>query len=404
MESLIAEPREGETVNRAVESKTPAHSHTERNIYRGWVAPIALLTTLFLAGAGLALWKKNAMAQANAAAASQPEPVESIMVATAEPRSHRRSTTVIGTIIATRSITLRNELPGTIHEVKLAPGQIVEAGTILVAQDVSVEEAELKAQEAQAALAETLLARMERAVQNRATSQMELDRARAERDIAQAQIARAKAIIARKTIRAPFRARVGLADVHPGQYLEAGTILTTLQGVDEESYVDFTVPQHVGNALRAGQDVQIITLRDTSPIFAKISAIDARTDSTTRNILVRAVIDSQAVPSPGASVRVRVPVGEEIQAVAVPVNALRKGPGGDHVFVVTQGQEGKTRAQARLVQAGPMLGDEILILSGLKAGEQVAASGSFKLREGVQVAIAPPKSVGDAQAQPSAVN
>jgi membrane fusion protein, multidrug efflux system len=401
MESVIAEPKKGESLNRSFEASHSEPSRAERKGSAGWIAPVVLLGGLILVGVALASWKKNAAAKANAAAANQPEPVESIMVATAEPRAHRRSTTAIGTIVATRSITLRNELPGTVKEVKLVPGEIVEAGTVLVAQDVSVEEAELKANEAQAALADTLLARMERAVQNRATSQMELDRARAERDVAQAQIARAKAIIARKTIRAPFRARVGLADVHPGQYLEAGTLLSTLQGVDENAYIDFTVTQQVGQTLRAGQEVEIFTSKEAPLLTAKVSAIDARADTLTRNTWVRAVIgNSEAVPPPGASVRVRVPVGEEIQALAVPVNALRKGPGGDHVFVVAT-QEGKTRAQARLVQTGPMLGDEVLILSGLKAGEQVAASGSFKLREGVQVAIAAPR---DAKAKEASVN
>src|SRR5688500_18231916 len=382
MESVIAEPKKGEGLNRSFENSHSEPSRAERKSSVGWIAPVVLLGGLILVGVALAAWKKNATAKSNAAAASQPEPVESIMVATAEARAHRRTTTAIGTIIATRSITLRNELPGTIKEVKLAPGQIVEAGAVLVAQDVSVEEAELKANEAQAALAETLLARMERAVQNRATSQIELDRARAERDVAQAQIARARAIIARKTIRAPFRARVGLADVHPGQYLEAGTLLTTLQGVDEQAFVDFTVTQQVGQTLREGQEIEVIASKDLPALIAKISAADARTDAVTRNTMVRAVIaEAQSVPPPGASVRVRVPIGAEISAVAVPVSALRKGPGGDHVFVVESAQDGKTRAQARLVQAGPMLGDEVLIYSGVKAGEQVAASGSFKLRE-----------------------
>jgi membrane fusion protein (multidrug efflux system) len=236
---------------------------------------------------------------------------------------------------------------------------------------------------------------MERAVQSRATSQMELDRARAERDIAQAQIARAKAVIDRKTIRAPFRARVGLADVHPGQYLEAGTLLSTLQGVDDAAFVDFTVTQQVGQALREGQPVEIVLSKDSPPITAKISAMDSRTDAVTRNTLVRATLTASDLPPPGASVRVRVPVGDEINAVAVPVSALRKGPAGDHVFVVVA-QEGKSRAQARLVQTGPVLGDEVLILSGLEAGEQVAATGSFKLREGVQVAVAPPATAAQA--------
>jgi membrane fusion protein (multidrug efflux system) len=397
MESVIAEPKKGEGLSRSFESSHSESPRAERKKSTGWIAPIVLLGGLILVGVALAAWKKNATAKANAAAASQPEPVETVVVANAEARTHRRTTTAIGTIVATRSITLRNELPGTIKEVALRPGQIVEAGTVLVAQDVSVEEAELKANEAQAALAETLLARMERAVQNRATSQIELDRARAERDVAQAQIARAKAIIARKTIRAPFRARVGLADVHPGQYLEAGTLLSTLQGIDEQAYVDFTVTQQVGQSLRAGQEVEIFAGKDSPSLSAKISAIDARADAVTRNTLVRAVIqNSEAVPPPGASLRVRVPVGGEIQAVAVPVNALRKGPGGDHVFVIAQ-QDGKTRAQTRIVQTGPMLGDEVLVLSGLKAGEQVAASGSFKLREGVQVAIAAPQSATDSK-------
>ena len=70
------------------------------------------------------------------------------------------------------------------------------------------------------------------------------------------------------------------------------------------------------------------------------------------------------------------------------MSALRKGPGGDHVFVIAAGEDGKTRAQLRAVTAGPVLGDEIVILDGLAAGERVAASGSFKLREAALVAVA----------------
>jgi membrane fusion protein, multidrug efflux system len=357
----------------------------------GWIAPVTLILALILCGAALAWWKARAAKASQAAAANQPEPMESISVAVARPQEHRRTTTSIGTLVATRSITLRNELPGTIREVFLTPGHIVEAGTVLVAQDVSVEEAELKAQEAQAALADTLLSRMERAVQHRATSQMELDRARAERDVAQAQIARAKAIIARKTIRAPFQARIGMSDVHPGQYLEAGTLLTTLQGVDPGVFVDFTVTQQVGQNLQEGQSVEILASMAATPLVAKIIALDARTDPNTRNTWVRGRIDdAQSLPPPGASVRVRVPVGESYAAVAIPVSALRKGPSGDHVFVIAADQQGKTRAHVRPVQSGSVLGDEVLVLSGLKAGDQVAASGSFKLREGVLVVAAQP--------------
>ena len=79
------------------------------------------------------------------------------MAAVAEERTHRRRPTAIGTVIALRSITLRNELAGTVRRVALEPGQIVEPGTVLVALDVSVEEAELAALEAQAQLADVSL-------------------------------------------------------------------------------------------------------------------------------------------------------------------------------------------------------------------------------------------------------
>jgi membrane fusion protein (multidrug efflux system) len=266
---------------------------------------------------------------------------------------------------------------------------VVEAGAVLVTLDVSVEEAELRAQEAQAAVAETLLRRVQRASESRAASEMEVDRARADRDVALAQIARIKAIIARKTLRAPFRARVGLADVHPGQYLNEGTQLTTLQGVDAAAHVDFTVAQAVAADLRVGGTVEVFAASDAAPTTARIVAIDARVDPTTRNAMVRARIERVGNgPAPGASVRVRVPVGSARPAVAVPVSALRKGPGGDHVFVIAPAQDGKTRALLRPVVSGAMQGDEILIHDGLRAGERVAASGSFKLRDAVLLAVA----------------
>jgi len=126
-----------------------------------------------------------------------------------------------------------------------------------------------------------------------------------------------------------------------------------------------------------------------SEIVARVIAIDARVDRATRNALVRAELPNLAtLPAPGSSVRVQVPVGASRTAVVVPVSALRKGPGGDHVFVLGPTKDGQTRAQLRLVKTGPVLGDEIVIVDGLASGERVAASGSFKLRDAALVAVA----------------
>ncbi len=345
-----------------------------------------LLAVVLTIGAALAVWKTASARATAAAAAHQPEPIEAITTAVARTEQHRATTTSIGTVLALRSITLRTELSGTVHEVALVPGRIVDSGTVLVALDISVENADLQAQEAQTTLAVTSLARLERLRQHGAVSEEEVDHARAERDVARAQIARTQAIIAKKTIRAPFRARVGIADVHPGQYLNEGTQLSTLQGIDGAAHVDFAVAQQVAAGLRAGEPVQVVTTADSTPITARIVAVDARVDPVTRTTTVRATILG-AAPAPGSSVRVFVPTGPAVAAIVIPVSALRRGPSGDHVFVVAPDESGKTRAHERPVRSGAMLGDEIVILEGLKAGEQVAASGSFKLRESVLVAV-----------------
>lgn len=355
---------------------------------RKWIAPALLIGVVVVAGSALAAWKRTSIADADAAAASQPEPAEAVAIAVATERPHNRTTTSIGTVVALRSITVRNELPGTVREVALTPGKIVEAGTVLVALDVSVEQAELRALEAQAELARTQFERMQRMSQHRAASEMEVDTARAEREVSLAQIEKIRAVIARKTIRAPFRARLGISDVHPGQYLNEGSLLTTLQGVDDAAYVDFTVAQQVAAELRPGSEVEIFTSADPQPTRADILAIDAKVDPTTRNTTIRAKLtEPERAPSPGASVRVQVPLGVPRMAVAIPASALRKGPSGDHVFVIAADEQGALRARARPVQIDSMAGDEVVVTSGLAVGERIAASGSFKLREAALVVV-----------------
>jgi membrane fusion protein (multidrug efflux system) len=355
---------------------------------RGWIASTLLFATILATGAGLAAWKYTGLAASAAASANQPEPMEVITAAVATEREHRRTTTSIGTVLALRSITLRNEVAGTVSRVQLTPGQIVDAGTVLVAIDASVEEAELEAQRAQAGLAKTTLDRLESLRKHNATSQEEVDQARAQYEVAIAQMARTRALIAKKVIRAPFRARVGIADVHPGQYLNEGTTLTTLQGVADAAHVDFTVAQRVAAGLQVGDSVLVYASGDPRPLSARIVAVDARVDPNTRNATVRARLSGPSAPAPGASVRVQVPVGALDTVIGVPVSALRKGPQGDHVFVIAADSAGKPRAHLRTVQSGPVLGEDVLIYDGIEAGEQVATSGSFKLREAVLVAIA----------------
>src|SRR5215831_10862982 len=243
-------------------------------VLRRRVGSLVLAVVLLGTGTVLAAWKHNKLAAEKAAV--QPEPVEAVTVATATSQTHQETTTAIGTVLALESITLRNELPGTVRHVSLTPGAIVEAGTVLVALDTSVEMADLRALQAQAALAETTLRRHMYLRQHEANAEAEVDQAKAQRDVAVAQVERLKATIAKKVIRAPFRARVGLSDVHVGQYLNEGVLLTTLQGVSDQVNVDFSVPHSVAAGLPLGSAVEVATVDGAAPISARVVAVDAK--------------------------------------------------------------------------------------------------------------------------------
>lgn len=341
---------------------------------------VLLILVVCALGGALYYLKNGKDAAAAALAAQQPEWADSIESAVARTVPHARSTTAIGTVRALQSINLQNELAGTVRQVHLNAGDVVDAGTLLVELDVAVETAELAALEAEAKLAASLLARTEQAEKDQGASAADVDRARAERDKAMANVARTKAVIEQKRVRAPFRARVGMVDLHPGQYLVPGTVITTLQGVDEAVHIDFSVTQEAAATLAVGGDLQV-TIGDRVA-NAKIVAIDARVESATRNMWVRALLKgAQPLPAPGASVRVRVPVEALHDVVVVPVSALRRGPGGDYVFALEAGPDGSLRSKTRRVTTGAVLGDDIVIASGLATGDRVAAVGSFKLHE-----------------------
>lgn len=363
---------------------------TERATQLTRLRGVILIAGVLGIGIALAAWKQAALSATAAGPSGAPEPAEAIAVAPAVTQQHQATISAIGTVIALRSVTLRNELAGTVRTAALTPGKLVDAGAVLVALDVSVERAELRSREAQLTLSETTLARLNRLLERRAVSQEEVDRANAERDMAAAEIERIRAVIERKTIRAPFRARIGMADLHIGQFLSEGTVLTTLQGVDEAVHVDFAVSQAVAAGLAVGDTVRVAPTRESQPIAGRIVAIDARVDPTTRNAVVRARLGGALDVAPGAAVRVEVSVGRRTDAVAVPVNALRTGPEGEFVWVIEADSAGSDRSHLRPVKAGAVIGETVLLSEGVQVGERVATSGSFKLREGALVSVTAP--------------
>lgn len=348
---------------------------------------------------GLGAYKYNEIQIATAASQAAPEPVEAVVSVRAREGEWSASTRAIGSVVALRQVEIKNEIAGVIAEIGFKSGHIVEEGALLVQLDVRQEEAALAAAEADARLARITLDRREGLRSSAAFNQQELDRSREEHAAAVARARNLQVIVDKKRIVAPFRARVGIIDWQPGAYLDAGTLIVTLQGVAPDAYVDFSLPQDDAAAIRTGTPVTLSGAAvPGGKATADIVAEDNSADAGNRAVRFRAVAKGfgEAL-RPGTFVDVTVATSAPQPAVLVPLAAIRRSPNGQHVFVLVE-EEGKLRARVRTVTTGAVQDDDIAIHTGLAAGELIAASGSFKLREGLLVdtgtAAAPAAQVG----------
>jgi membrane fusion protein (multidrug efflux system) len=359
---------------------------------RALVVIVLVVVGVVGALAAFKYWRVSSMI---AAASAFGEPAEAVQVAAARPITWQAETRAAGTIVARQFVTLSNELPGTVARVDFRSGQVVEEGQLLLELDTRTERAELRSAEADIGLAKLTAERTVKLVEQKAGAQAEVDRARAQLTQAEARRDVIAAAIARKVLRAPFRGRIGLRDVHPGQYLAEGTELTTLESVDDSVYVDFRLPQEAAARLAPGAEVRIAGGSLAAPATAVVRAIDARADEASRTVRVRAEADAAGnTLKPGTFVDVTVGAGAPQSVLAVPLAAVRRAAYGDHVYVIGVPHPGEKgpRAEQRFVRTGSVVGTDIVIVEGLAPGERVATEGSFKLRQGslVQVTDAAP--------------
>lgn len=343
-------------------------------------------------GGGLGVYKYNEMQRAAAASGAAPEPSETVLAVRAREGQWTATARAIGSVTALRQVEIKNEIAGVIAEIGFKSGDRVEEGALLVKLDTRQEEAALAVAEAEARLAKLTLERRESLRNSAAFNQQELDRSREDYAAATARAKTLSVIVDKKRITAPFRARVGITNWQPGAYLDVDTLIVTLQGLDPDAYVDFTLPQDSAALVRPGTSIRL-----TGPAVpggettATIIAEDNSADGTSRAIRFRAVAKGFGDPlRPGTFVDVTVETGKPRNTVMVPLAAVRRSPAGQHVFVLAE-EEGKLRARQRAIETGPVQGSEIAVENGLKAGELIAASGSFKLRDGLLVSTdAPP--------------
>jgi membrane fusion protein (multidrug efflux system) len=344
----------------------------------------------FLTAIGSVKFRQIQMAAAQAAS-FQPPP-EAVTTIVARQDEWPASLSAIGTVTAVHGVTVSADLPGIVDRIAFDSGRSVQAGDVLVALDTQQEQAQLVAAESQRDLAHLNLERMRDLRQQGITSQSDYDRAAAEHKQAEARVGEIRATIERKTIRAPFAGILGIRQVNLGQYLSAGDAVVPLQSL-HPIYVNFDVPQQQLGQVKVGAEVRITSEGLAGGRFTgSVTAVDSIVDQATRNLQVQATLaNPEGRLRPGMFVQAQVILGSSSQVVALPASAISYAPYGDSVFVVAEleGPNGQRYRGARqqFVKLGGARGDQVAVLSGVTAGEEVVSSGVFKLRNGVAVLV-----------------
>jgi membrane fusion protein (multidrug efflux system) len=263
---------------------------------------------------------------------------------------------------------------------------------LLVRLDTSIERAQLASAVASAKLADLDYQRRKNLPPAGAVSAADVDAAAAKATQAAADVANVKAVIARKTIRAPFTGRVGIRQVDLGQVLQPGTPIVSLQSSDP-IYVDFSLPQQALSQIEAGHRVTITT--DAFPGTSwegTIEVVDTEVDIGTRNFAVRALVaNPEGKLRTGMFVDVTVVQPEARELIAIPASAVLFAPYGDSVYIVKEQEsesgEPQQIAEQVFVRLGERRGDLVTVSSGLEAGDLVVSTGAFKLQSGMAVTI-----------------
>ncbi len=334
-----------------------------------------------------------------AGAGIPPQTVTSIQ---AESLLWQPQLTTVGNVRAFRGVELGTEVTGLVKEVFVKSGQEVKKGDLLIELSQDADRAQLQALQAQAELARVISERDKAQLAINAISKNAYDSSQADYKAKLAQVAQQTALVEKKNLRAPFSGKVGIVSINPGQYINTGEKLFTIQTVDPV-YIDFTMAQTTSENIKVGQVVHVKAEGINQDFSGKITAISPKVDSNSRNIQIEALVtNANKKLLPGMFTNVKIESGEKVKYITIPNTSIAYNPYGAMVYVVKRAEEPtsdsakdkgtadsapKLVAQQILVTTGPTRGDQVAILTGLAVGDEVVTSGQLKLNTGTPLII-----------------
>lgn len=348
---------------------------------------------------------------------NMPQPPASVSAYSAKQEQWTDAQEAVGSFVAINGTDVTTESGGVVRQLLFDAGQPVKAGAVLVQLNSANELAVLKSLEAAAKLAEVQSQRWRELGKDKLVSLDEVEQRATAAASSRANADAQRALIAQKTIRAPFDGVLGLRKVNLGQFVSPGDPIVSLQSLDP-IYLDFSLPEQ-----RAGDVVEGTVVRATvdglpGQVFeGKITAVEPQVDPSTRNFKVQATFpNGEFNLRPGSFAHVGFDTGEARRVIVIPQTAISFNPYGNSVYVISEvppARDEKTAdgkpagsklvVKQRFVKTSTTRGDLVAVTEGLKPGERVVTSGLLKLRNDAVVTINN-KVQPAADAQPSPEN
>ena len=378
-------------------SRTPAKRSP--NVPLRWIRMLVGVVVVF---GGVFFVKGFFAKQTNNFFDNMPQPAVAVSTYDAKTERWSSSGEAVGTFVAVNGTDVTTEAGGVVRSIEFDAGQPVAAGAVLVRLNTANEDATLKALQASAQLARVQADRWQKLSRDQLVSKDDAQQKLTAAATAQAQVEAQRALVAQKTIRAPFSGVLGIRKVNLGQYVAPGAAVVSLQQLDP-IYLDFSLPEQeigkmvVGTRIRASVDAL------PGQVFeGEVTAIEPQVDANTRNFKVQATLPNpDRAVRPGGFAKVGFDLGGARDVVVIPQTAVSFNPYGNAVFVVSKvkrkpgekDMQGKPLTgdkfvvTQRFVKTGATRGDLIAVTDGLKPGEQVVTSGLLKLRNDAEVTI-----------------
>ncbi|HEX5960481.1 MAG TPA: efflux RND transporter periplasmic adaptor subunit [Rhodanobacteraceae bacterium] len=345
---------------------------------------------------------------------SMANPAQTVSTMAVEYLDWQPHVQAVGNVRAVHGADLAFDEAGLVDSVEVKSGADVRKGQVLVKLVDDQDRATLDSLQATAQLARLTAERAKQQLAVQAISKAQYDADMADLESARAKAGAQAALVAKKTLRAPFAGRVGIITANPGEYIKVGDTVVTLQQLDPV-YVDFTVPQSSLDLMRTGSKVQVTTDAFKDKTFTgRLTATNPKVDLATRNVGVEATVPNPGkLLVPGMFTRIAVDSGGTRRYLTLPQTAISYAPYGDTVFVVHEGTPPEQDAEGKPVQPkapadagaakdkqgtshyvqqvvvtlGPTRGDQVAILSGIEQGDVVVTSGGLKLKNNTPVNI-----------------